>query len=890
MALAHLSTSVSDLNPESALNNTKRKLDDDTSPPTPPKRTKTLGPFAIDDDDDNEDDADCHLYTDPPSKPNPTTQTSSANVPSQTSQPKALGPFTMDDDDDNEDDNEDDADSYLYTDPTPKPNLAVQTRTTNVQPQSSKTKTSGPFVMDDDSDDDEGDADSYLYTDPAPKSALETSSSRQRVETSTSSSTPSSRESVIGSGSLRPMQPVQPTVIKTCSGKTIRVARKHKNSSVSYEQIIASRSVTAPGRATKSYYGIDIHRLLDAAAIDAAEKQDSRPTPGVQQSIEVSAVQGPGTKRANSMWTEKYRARKFKDLIGDERTHRSVMRWLKGWDPIVFPGLARQKAKNRKKEDDTEEKQHRKVMLLTGPPGLGKTTLAHVCAKQAGYEVLEINASDERSRDVVKNRIRDAVGTENVKGMAVEIGGKKVRKSGKPVCVVVDEVDGVVSGSGGGEGGFMKAFVDLLLLDQRNSNNPQQSEQTSPRKGKKGDKFRLLRPIILICNDVYHPSLRPLRTSFLAEIIHVRSVPLEQVVQRIRTVFEKEGIQCDGDGVRKLCEASWGMSDNKDRGSLARGINEGDIRGVMVTAEWIAHQLRSNGSSTRLTRKWVEQHFLNESLKDGPSKGLGRGGTREIVDRVFLDGAGFPYKHDTSSFKDPFSSSDAKKPMRVADLRKRYAIGRLREMVDSADDYDRCITDCFLSYPYQSYQDDTILSKPDAAYDWLCFHDSISSRVFSHQDWELNPYLSQSIIAFHHLFASPDRAYKKRTDDDEEEHPFSGPRADFFAFEALKQNRSIITEFRASLPAPLLRSFRSLNTIAIELVPSLIRMLAPEVKPVVVGGSGGHGSIATVRKESERALVKSAVSVMQGVGVLFDRVRVEMETGSYGGFIYRMEP
>lgn len=31
-------------------------------------------------------------------------------------------------------------------------------------------------------------------------------------------------------------------------------------------------------------------------------------------------------------------------------------------------------------------------MLISGPPGLGKTTLAHVVAKQAGYGVYEINA------------------------------------------------------------------------------------------------------------------------------------------------------------------------------------------------------------------------------------------------------------------------------------------------------------------------------------------------------------------------------------------------------------------------------------------------------------------------------------------------------------------
>lgn len=32
------------------------------------------------------------------------------------------------------------------------------------------------------------------------------------------------------------------------------------------------------------------------------------------------------------------------------------------------------------------------VALLSGPPGLGKTTLAHVIATHAGYNVVEINA------------------------------------------------------------------------------------------------------------------------------------------------------------------------------------------------------------------------------------------------------------------------------------------------------------------------------------------------------------------------------------------------------------------------------------------------------------------------------------------------------------------
>lgn len=682
--------------------------------------------------------------------------------------------------------------------------------------------------------------------------------------------------------------------IKTCGGKTHHIRARKAQTSVSYERMIASRSATDPGRAKKSYYGVDIHRLLDDAAKET-KGPDTTPRPPVQASIEKTEGDQKQKKAESMMWTEKYRARKFTDLIGDERTHRAVLRWLKGWDPIVYPGLTRSRPK-KDGQDDEEEPMHRKVLLLSGPPGLGKTTLAHVCARQAGYEVLEINASDERSRDVVKGRIRDALGTENVKGANVEVGENKVRRAAKPVCVVVDEVDGVVGGSGsGGEGGFMKALIDLVLLDQRNSARSENGENHG--KKRKGDKFRFLRPLILICNDLYHPSLRPLRASSIAELIHARQAPLENVVQRVKNIFSREGIPCDNDGARRLCEAAWGLASRRQRGSKNNGSAEGDIRSVLVAAEWVAHKLRSeSASSMRLTRNWLEQRVLNAGAEGGSFfKEMSRGGVREIVNRVFTEGAGFSDAPTGMTFQGQFDDHNSKVPVGVADLRKRHAINRLREMVDASSEHDRCVTDCFAAYPIQQYQDDTFLSKPSAAYDWLHFHDSVSGKVHSSQEWELGPYLSQSVLAFHHLFAcasgKTDSNQQDKDDEaEEEDHPFSGPKADFVAFEAQKEHRATLNAFQSSFSAPLIRMFRSTDSVVTDLVPHLVRMLSPEVKPVIVRGGGDQRSTASVRKESERALVQSAVRVMGGMGVTFEKVRIQHEGGGHGGWAYRMEP
>jgi chromosome transmission fidelity protein 18 len=698
--------------------------------------------------------------------------------------------------------------------------------------------------------------------------------------------------------------------IRTCSGKSMNIRSRKTTEAVSLGQLVAARSTTKDGRAKTCYYGIDIHQLINDAARDNLQEESRRlkeaetPIPSVEQPAKIKP-------RKTLMWTEKYRARRFFDLVGDDRTHREVLRWLKGWDPIVFPGSSKPKqafTKRQGMKDEAEEKPHRKILLLTGPPGLGKTTLAHVCALQAGYEVMEINASDERSSNVVKGRIRTTVGTESVKTLSTTKRGGQVQKTARPVCVVVDEADGVVGGSGSGEAGFIKALIDLIQLDAKNSSEASNPTQGS-RKKKKGDDFRLLRPLILICNDVYHPSLRPLRHSGFAEIVRVGKPPLEAVVTRMKSIFEKEGIACESDGVRKLCEATWRMSAGTESRFDACGAAEGDLRSILVVGEWVAAKLRLSAEDRpRLTRKWVEKNMLgNLSHGGGGARGVGRGGVREVVSRVFITGAGFPIPA-TTPFAPLSATPKAKDPtvpqtkLHASELVKKAGMDRLREMINTSGEVDRIIMEIFSIYPLQPFNDDTTLSKPNSAYEWLHFHDSCSSRVFSDQDWEIMPYLSQGVLACHHLFASPARHFSRSLDQknggdedgetrDGKDLPFSGSRADYDAKEAEKSNRATILELQSSLNATLLRSFRSLEDIATDLLPCLVRMLNPDVKPIIVGGSGESRGIASVRKESEREMVKRAVDVMSSIGVKFERGRLEGDFGSRGTqWVYRMEP
>jgi chromosome transmission fidelity protein 18 len=563
-------------------------------------------------------------------------------------------------------------------------------------------RTIGGFIIESDDEDEDEDEKDLIHK---PTTSLPEFSSFLKSPISSPAVQANAVESVLETElELPTLEPAiqdqpRPELLKvtTSSGKATYIGPRLKQQSASYERIVAGRSVTEEGKATKSFYGIDMHNLLEEIQLQKTILKAEKET---AMEVQYAPPEPVRTKSSTPqmLWTEKYRAKKFTDLVGDERTHRLVMHWLKSWDSIVFPGLNQAK-KGFKKRDAMEEQnqpRHAKVLLLTGPPGLGKTTLAHVCARQAGYEVHEINASDDRKVDVVKNKIRDMVGTENVRGVnSKTVNGEVVRKAGRPVCVVVDEVDGATGSRGEGEGGFIKALIDLIQMDQK-------SQAAGSKKSKKG-KFRFLRPLILVCNDVYHPSLRPLRQSSLAEIVHVRKPAIQMVSARLHSIFEREGVQSDADGIRRLCEATWGVSSRKDAVGFSGGTSDGDVRSVLVVGEWVATRFKAKrvpGGDMRLTKRWIEEQVLSELAYGGSAvRSLGRGSTKEVVERVFLHDAGF-LKTPMESQAQGHGGVGGTGAVGVAEAGKRKAMIRLKDLTDACGEIDRVITGKFAPHNF----------------------------------------------------------------------------------------------------------------------------------------------------------------------------------------------
>ena len=159
------------------------------------------------------------------------------------------------------------------------------------------------------------------------------------------------------------------------------------------------------------------------------------------------------------MWSEKHRPRSAGDMVGNEEARAAVVGWLEKWRKGTQP------------------------VLLVGPPGTGKTTMARIAARQFGYDMVGLNASDVRSKSRINDVLSPVMGNASV--------------AGSPL-IFVDEVDGIHGRSDyGGADALIRILKEATVPIILAANSDASAKMKGIKKAAKTVRFRPLPPRLL---------------------------------------------------------------------------------------------------------------------------------------------------------------------------------------------------------------------------------------------------------------------------------------------------------------------------------------------------------------------------------------------------------
>ena len=182
------------------------------------------------------------------------------------------------------------------------------------------------------------------------------------------------------------------------------------------------------------------------------------------------------------MWSEKYRPQDLMDMVGNEDVRAAFVEWFGKW------------------------KKGTKPLLLVGPPGIGKTTLANLAAKQFGYDMIGLNASDIRNKQRIHEILNPVLGNVSILGLPM---------------IFVDEVDGI---HGRGDYGGVEELIKIL------------KEPTVP--------------IILAANSDISTKMKSIKK--VVKVIHLKPLPPRLLQMYLENILKKENAKLSPGSMIKI--------------------------------------------------------------------------------------------------------------------------------------------------------------------------------------------------------------------------------------------------------------------------------------------------------------------------------------------------
>jgi len=217
---------------------------------------------------------------------------------------------------------------------------------------------------------------------------------------------------------------------------------------------------------------------------------------------------------AEQPWTERFRPRTLSEVVGNDEAKVRFLEWLRSW------------------EDGIPDK---RAALLYGPPGVGKTSLVAAAAKDLGYDLLEVNASDYRTA----KRLREVLGRASTQQVTV---------TGRRRLILIDELEGLSSRE---DRGGVEAILELIR------------ETRAP--------IVLVATVYTALSGAWERKLRELRRLSLP--IELKPIPVVEVVERLREIASKVGVEVEEGALEELAIRSEGdlRTAINDLEAVARG-------------------------------------------------------------------------------------------------------------------------------------------------------------------------------------------------------------------------------------------------------------------------------------------------------------------------------